>query len=124
MPLGTEVGLGPGDIVLDGNPAPPWREAQQPPHFSANVCCGLWPNGRPSQQLLSYCLSYSTSHKVRGRHPEGSPFRGSAIPKVRFRVRVDVSSVRFREGSGLVGLGLVGLRLVGLGIELVGLWLG
>jgi len=21
MPLGTEVGLGPGDIVLDGNPA-------------------------------------------------------------------------------------------------------
>ena len=25
MPLGTEVGLGPGDIVLDGNPAPPQR---------------------------------------------------------------------------------------------------
>jgi len=23
MPLGTEVGLGPGRIVLDGNPAPP-----------------------------------------------------------------------------------------------------
>jgi len=23
MPLGTEVGLGPGHIVLDGNPAPP-----------------------------------------------------------------------------------------------------
>jgi len=23
MPLGTEVGLGPGDIVLDGSPAPP-----------------------------------------------------------------------------------------------------
>jgi len=23
MQLGTEVGLGPGDIVLDGNPAPP-----------------------------------------------------------------------------------------------------
>jgi len=23
MPLGTEVGLGPGDIVLDGDPAPP-----------------------------------------------------------------------------------------------------
>ena len=66
------------------------------PHFSANVYCGLWPNGRPSQQLLSYCLSYSTSHKVRARHPEGSPFRGSTIPKVRVRVRVDVSSVRFR----------------------------
>jgi len=23
MPLGTEVGLGPSDIVLDGDPAPP-----------------------------------------------------------------------------------------------------
>jgi len=25
MPLGTEVGLGPGDIVLDGDPAPPMK---------------------------------------------------------------------------------------------------
>jgi len=32
MPLGTEVGLGQGDIVLDGDPAPPPRKtgAQQP----------------------------------------------------------------------------------------------
>jgi len=40
MPLGTEVGLSPGDIVLDGNPAlpPKGRGAQQPPpHFSAQV---------------------------------------------------------------------------------------
>ena len=31
----TEVGLGPGHIVLDGDPAPPWKlnwkGAQQPP---------------------------------------------------------------------------------------------
>jgi len=34
MPLGREVGLGPGDIVLDGNPAPrPKRGTQQPPTF-------------------------------------------------------------------------------------------
>jgi len=39
MPLGTEVGLGPGDIVLDGDPAPPKKGAQQP-HFSAHVYCG------------------------------------------------------------------------------------
>jgi len=32
MPLGTEVGLVPGD-VLDGDPAFPWKEAAQ--HFSA-----------------------------------------------------------------------------------------
>ena len=34
MPLGTEVGHGPGDIVLDGNPSPrPNTGAQQPPIF-------------------------------------------------------------------------------------------
>ena len=33
MPLGTEVGLDPGDIVLDGDPTPPRKGAQQP-HFS------------------------------------------------------------------------------------------
>jgi len=26
MPLGTEVGFNPGDIVLDGDPAPPFVE--------------------------------------------------------------------------------------------------
>jgi len=30
MPLNTEVGLCPGDIVLDGDPAPPRKGAQQP----------------------------------------------------------------------------------------------
>jgi len=40
MPLGTEVGLGPGDIVLDGDPAPPRKVADHTPHFSAHVCCG------------------------------------------------------------------------------------
>jgi len=41
MPLSIEVGLGPGDIVLGGDPAPPWKAAQQPPpHFSAHVYYG------------------------------------------------------------------------------------
>ena len=34
MPLGMEVGLGPGHIVLDGVPAPPGKGTQQPPYFS------------------------------------------------------------------------------------------
>ena len=38
MPLGMEIGLGPGDIVLDGDPAPPKRGAQP-------IQCLLWPNG-------------------------------------------------------------------------------
>jgi len=34
MPLGREVGLGPGDIVLDGDPAPlPQRGIAPPPIF-------------------------------------------------------------------------------------------
>jgi len=38
MPLGTEVGLGPDDIVLDGGTAPPKRDMA--PQFSAHVYCG------------------------------------------------------------------------------------
>ena len=33
-----EVGLGPGDIVLDGDPCPP--KGGDSPQFSAHVCCG------------------------------------------------------------------------------------
>jgi len=41
MSLGTEIGLGPGDIVSDGDLAPPPSEkGHGSPHFSAHVCCG------------------------------------------------------------------------------------
>ena len=56
MPLGMEVGLSPSHIVLDGDPTPPPKKegtAAPPPLFSP---CLLWPNGRPSQQLLSFCI--------------------------------------------------------------------
>ena len=33
MPLGTEIGIGPGDIVLDGNPASPPKKGHNPPSF-------------------------------------------------------------------------------------------
>jgi len=33
MPPGTKAGLGPGHIVLDGDPAPPWKVAEQLPTF-------------------------------------------------------------------------------------------
>jgi len=53
MPLGTEVELGPGYIVLDGDPAPPPpKMVQQLPRFWP-----MWPNGRPSQLLLSICFN-------------------------------------------------------------------
>jgi len=73
IPLRTEVGLGPDHVVLDGDPAPPHgcikvplgtkvvhgdpappQTGHSPPIFGP---CLLWPNGRPSQLLLSTCLS-------------------------------------------------------------------
>jgi len=53
MPLGREVDVGPGDIVLDGDPAPSPKEAQ-PSIFGS---CLLWPNGRLSQLLLRSCCT-------------------------------------------------------------------
>jgi len=52
MPLGIEVRFGPGDIVLDGDSAP-LKRGTTPPLFGP---CLLWPDGRPSQLLLSTCL--------------------------------------------------------------------
>jgi len=40
MKLGMQVGLGPGHIVLDGNPVPPPPTGHSP-QFSAHICCGL-----------------------------------------------------------------------------------
>ena len=54
--LGTEVGIGPDDIVLDVDPAPsPTERDTAAPTFRL-MSIDLWPNGRPSQQLLSSCL--------------------------------------------------------------------
>ena len=51
MPLGMEIDLGPGDIVLDGDPAAP-KKRRRTPIFGP---CLLWPNVSPSQLLLSTC---------------------------------------------------------------------
>ena len=39
MPLGMEVGFGPGHIVLDGDPASP-QNGHSPTQCSVHVCCG------------------------------------------------------------------------------------
>jgi len=49
MPLGMEVDLGQGDIVLDGDPTPP-KDAQLP-IFGP---CLFWPNGWMDQGATSY----------------------------------------------------------------------
>ena len=56
MPLATKVGLGPGHIVLHGYPALPPKRVTASPIFGP---CLLWPNGRPSQLLLStFCTAF------------------------------------------------------------------
>ena len=39
MPLGTEVRLGPSDIIVRWGPSSPSQKQTEPP-FSAYVCCG------------------------------------------------------------------------------------
>ena len=39
MKLGTQLGLGPGHIVLGGDPAIPPLKGHSP-QFSAHICCG------------------------------------------------------------------------------------
>jgi len=62
MPLGTEVGLDPRHIVLDGDPAPlTERGTAAPPLFGPSL---LLPNGRPrtAELLLSYIMT--STHRV------------------------------------------------------------
>ena len=58
MPLGMEVGLGPGDIVLDEAQLPsPENRAQPPlPHsiFGPCLLCNLWSNGWMDQYATWY----------------------------------------------------------------------
>jgi len=57
MPLGREIGFGPGDIVRWGSNSP--KRAQQPPLFGP---CLLWPNGWTDQDAIWY-----------GRRPQPRP---------------------------------------------------
>jgi len=50
MPLGTEVGLGPGDFVLDEDPAPPPQKGGSP--ISGPFM--LWQNGWMHQDATLY----------------------------------------------------------------------
>ena len=52
MKHGMDLGLGPDHIVLDGDDRSPLSQRGTAPNFGP---CLLWPNGRPSQLLLSTC---------------------------------------------------------------------
>jgi len=50
MPLGMEVGIGPGDIVLDENPAPIGK-GYISPHFSAHFALAWSPISATAEPL-------------------------------------------------------------------------
>jgi len=52
MALGVDVGLGPGYIVLDADPAPPLLKGHSLPPVSGP--CLLWPNGWMDQDATWY----------------------------------------------------------------------
>ena len=85
MSLGMEPGLGPGDFVLDGDPAPLSRKGAEPPSpiFGPFL---LWPNGWMHQDATWYgCRPQPRGLCVRWRHTtppqkgHGPPFFGPCL---------------------------------------------
>ena len=60
MPLGTEVGLGPGDIVIDLDPATPARKGAQQPPLLAHVYSGQRSPISATDELLYIRTELST----------------------------------------------------------------
>jgi len=73
MPLGMEVGLGPGNFVLDGNPAPPEKRARPTHNFSPMSILWLnawiyqdatWYEGKPRPRRR--CVRWGRSSPLKG----------------------------------------------------------
>ena len=87
MPLGTEVGLSPGDIVLDADTAP--QKGHISPHFSAHDYCGKRSPISATVELLfllsaGNCYPRSTTNtstcsRCRQNKDSGS-FRRASLP--------------------------------------------
>jgi len=81
MKLGTQVGLGPSHIVLDGDPAPtfPKGEWSLPAKFSAHVYCGQTAGWM--KMPLGTKVGLSPGDSVLDGDPARSPQRGwSSLP--------------------------------------------
>jgi len=82
MPFGTEVGLGPDDTVLDGDPAPPSPKKEQSPQFPTHFYL-LWPNGCMDQDATWYGgRPWPTRHCVR-RGLRSPSRKGGTAPNFR-----------------------------------------
>jgi len=83
MKLGMQVGLGPGHIVLDGDPLPlPKGGGRAPPQISAHVYCGQTAGWM--KLVLGMEVGLSTGNFVIDGDPALLPKRGGA-PLPNFR---------------------------------------
>ena len=97
MKLGTEVGLVPGHIVLDGDPAPPPPQGHSlSPIFGPFL---LWPNGWMHQDATWYGCRPQPGDFVLDGDPVPLPNKGAEPPNFRpmFIVakRLDASRCHF-----------------------------
>ena len=87
VPLGMEVGLARGDIVLERYPArpPPRQKGAQPPIFDP---CLLWPNGWMDQDATWYgvrprpkphCVRWGGTHLSHGKGHSSPPLFGPCL---------------------------------------------
>jgi len=77
MKLGTQVGLGPGHIMLDGDPAPPPQRGRGgDPQFLAHICYGQMAAGMP----LGMEIGLSPDDFVLDGDPAPPPKKGGGAP--------------------------------------------
>jgi len=81
MKLGMQVGLVPGHIVLDGDPALPSPTGHSPLQFLAHICCGqiaAW-----IKMSLGMEVGLGQGDFVLGGDPATSPQKGAEFPNFR-----------------------------------------
>jgi len=79
MPLGMELGLSPGNFMLDGDPAPLPKKGGSPPIFGPyllqpNGCMdqdAVWHGGRP--QSRRHCIRWGPSSPSQNESPNFRP---------------------------------------------------
>jgi len=79
MVLGVEVGLSPGDFVLDGNPAPPTQKGDRTPSQIFGPF-PLWPNGWMHQHATWYGGRRQPSGLCARWGPSPLPQKGDGAP--------------------------------------------
>jgi len=81
MPLGMEVGLSPGDFVLDGDPASPSPKGGRAPQIFGP--CLLWPNGWMMKMAVSIEARLSLGDFMLDGDPGPLPKKGAEPPDFR-----------------------------------------